>query len=78
LQAAQHNFERAVELLAQVIEHPASDRYRMLDGRIRDSANELLSQIEHNLPPETFKQALSRGEALDLEQVVDELLATQG
>jgi tetratricopeptide (TPR) repeat protein len=76
LQSAQHNFERAVELLAQVIEHPASNRYRMLDGRIRDSANELLSQIEHNLPPETFKKALSRGKALDLDQVVDELLTT--
>jgi tetratricopeptide (TPR) repeat protein len=78
LQAAQHNFERAVELLALVIEHPASDRYRMLDGRIRDSANELLSQIEHNLPSETFMQALSRGKALDLDQVVDELLTIHG
>jgi tetratricopeptide (TPR) repeat protein len=76
LQAAKHNFERAIELLALVIEHPASDRYRMLDGRIRDSANELLSQIEHNLPSETLKQALSCGKALDLDQVVDELLTT--
>jgi predicted ATPase/DNA-binding CsgD family transcriptional regulator len=76
LQAAQHNFERAIELLALAIEHPASDRYRMLDGRIRDSANELLSKIAHNLPSQTFKQALSRGKALDLDQVVDELLTT--
>jgi len=74
LQVAQHNFERAVELLALVIEHPASDRYRMLDGRIRDSANELLSQMKHNLTSETLKEALSRGKALDLDQVVDELL----
>jgi predicted ATPase/DNA-binding CsgD family transcriptional regulator len=78
LQAAQHNLERAVELLALVIEHPASDRYRMLDGRIRDSANELLSQIEHNLPSEIFTVALSRGKALDLDQVVDELLTIDG
>jgi len=38
LHVAQDNLAGAAELLALVIQHPASDQYRMLEGRIRDSA----------------------------------------
>ena len=44
--------ERAVELLACVIQHPASLQTRMMEGRIRDSAQELLDSLQRELPPE--------------------------
>ncbi len=75
LRAAQDNVEGAVELLALVIEHPASDLYRMLEGRIRDSARELLSQIKQDLPPKVYNAALERGRKLDLEVLIDDFLA---
>jgi len=75
LQEAQDNSEGAVELLALVIEHPASDLYRMLEGRIRDSARELLSLIKHDLPAEAYNAALERGRNLDLDGLIDDMLA---
>jgi len=75
LRVAQGNFEGAAELLALVIDHPASDLYRMLEGRIRDSARELLSKIKHDLPAEVFNAALERGRNLDLDGLIDDILA---
>ena len=47
----------------------------MLEGRIRDSARELLSQIKHDLPPEAYNAALARGRNLDLDGLIDDMLA---
>jgi predicted ATPase/DNA-binding CsgD family transcriptional regulator len=74
LRAAQGDPERAVELLGLVIQHPASDQARWLEGRIRDSATDLLAKIEGELPPEIYLSALERGQELELEEVVDGLL----
>jgi tetratricopeptide (TPR) repeat protein len=78
LRVAHGDLEGAAELLALVIAHPASDLYRMLEGRIRDSAEQLLSQIESDLPPDVLSAALERGRNLDIDEVVDDLLAPHG
>jgi tetratricopeptide (TPR) repeat protein len=78
LKVAYGDFERAVELLAVVIAHPASDLYRTLEGRIRDSARDLLVQIEGQLPPDVYAAALLRARDLDLDVVTDELLTSNG
>ena len=44
LMVVQGNSERAAELLAFVIQHPTSSQIRWLEGRIRDSAQDLLAQ----------------------------------
>jgi predicted ATPase/DNA-binding CsgD family transcriptional regulator len=74
LQVAHENPEKAVELLALVIQHPASDLHRMMDGRIRDSARDLLTEIERGLSPEVYASALARGQELDLEEVTNNLI----
>jgi len=76
LQTAYGNPEQAAELLPLVIDHPASLERRMLEGRIRDSAEELLVQLEAELSRETYTTALERGQALDLDGVVEEIITT--
>jgi hypothetical protein len=73
LKAAQNNLEEAVELLALVIEHPTSNQTRWLEGRIRDSANGLLAEIETKLPPDVYSMALERGRELNLDDIVNDL-----
>ena len=68
--------EQAVELLALVIQHPSSQSTRMLEGRIRDSAEALLATLESELPRETFEAALERGRELDLDAVIADLLGS--
>ena len=77
LQAACGNLELAAELLPLVIDHPASLERRMLEGRIRDSAEELLSHLEGKLSPETFAAAVERSQVLELDDVVDNITATK-
>ncbi|MFQ5923805.1 MAG: tetratricopeptide repeat protein [Anaerolineales bacterium] len=76
LRVAQGNPERAVELLGLVVEHPASHQTRWLEGRIRDSAKDLLVKLEDDLPKETYKAALELGHAMELDTVVTALLDT--
>ena len=66
--------EQAVELLAFVLQQPASYEYRMLEGRIRDSAKELLAEIESSLPTKVFANAVERGKGLELEGIYIELV----
>jgi tetratricopeptide (TPR) repeat protein len=73
LRAAQGDTEGAVELLALVLQHPSSHQTRTFEGSIRDSAKELLAEIEAGLPSETFMAAIARGQELELETVVAEL-----
>ena len=75
LQAARDQTLKAVELLALVIQHPASDQNRMLEGRIRDSARELLARLENELPPADFHAAFERGQKLNPDEVVMALVS---
>ena len=75
LKAAQNDMEGAVELLVLVIDHPASNQIRWLEGRIRDSAKDLLAKLEEDLPPETYLMALEKGQRLDLDQLVIDLIS---
>ncbi len=78
LNVARENPEGAVELLALVIEHPASRQYRMMEGRIRDSAKDLLAKLEAEISPEAYTAALECGRGLDLDGVVENMLVPQG
>ncbi|MEA3439743.1 MAG: hypothetical protein U9R58_05620, partial [Chloroflexota bacterium] len=71
---AQDEPEQAAELLALVLQHPASRTTRMLEGSIRDSARDLLAELEHELPPETYTAALERGQELELDEVIADLV----
>jgi predicted ATPase/DNA-binding SARP family transcriptional activator len=65
--------EQAVELLALVQHHPATWRY------YKDKAAHLLAKLEAELlPPEIVRAAQERGQAQDLWQTVEELLAESG
>jgi tetratricopeptide (TPR) repeat protein len=75
--AARGEVHQAINLLGLVIEHPVSDRYRMIDGRIRDSAVELLEKLEGDLPENDFLEALEQGRLLDLDEVTVQLLEDQ-
>jgi len=75
LKTAQNNLEGAVKLLALVIEHPTSNQTRWLEGRIRDSAKELLAKLEAELAPETYTATLEQGRGLDLDKVVEDLIS---
>jgi len=75
LLVAQGNSKQAVELLTMVLQHPASHQIRLGEGRIRDSAKSLLSKIEDDLPPEAYTAALERGQELDLDEVINELVS---
>jgi predicted ATPase/DNA-binding CsgD family transcriptional regulator len=74
LLAARGKLVEAVELLALVLEHPASNDFRMLEGRIRDTAGELLEVLRFQLTAEEFDSALKRGQELLLENVVSEII----
>jgi predicted ATPase len=60
---------RAVELLALVLHHPASWQV------FKDSAAQLLAELEAELPPGVVAAALERGKARKLEDVVAKILA---
>lgn len=74
LRVAQDNPKRAIELLALVIQHPASNETRMFEGRIRDNARDLLAELEAKLPRETYIAAIERGQELDLDEVLAGLI----
>ena len=74
LYVAQDNPEGAIELLSLVIQHPASQMHRMLEGRIRDNAKGLLAKLESEIPPDVFALALEHGQELDLDEVVADLI----
>ena len=75
---ARNQFEKAVALLVLVIQHPASQHYRMLEGRIRDNARDLLAELKDQLLPEQFLVAQERGQQLELEPVISSLLTKRG
>ena len=74
LLVAQGNSEGAAELLTLVLQHPVSHQIRLGEGRIRDSVKGLLVKIEHELPPEAYTTALERGQVLEMDEVIIELV----
>jgi predicted ATPase/DNA-binding CsgD family transcriptional regulator len=77
LLVAQDNLEGAAELLALVIQHPASHQYRMMEGSIRDSAKGLLVKLEIELPPKSYAAALERGQQLELDEIIADLIGSK-
>ena len=77
LVAASGNPELAVELLAFVIQHPASTQIRMMEGRIRDSAVELLNNLQGEVLPEEFSAAIKRGQDKEIDQIFNTLVVQQ-
>jgi predicted ATPase/DNA-binding CsgD family transcriptional regulator len=76
LWVAKGQIEQAVELLAFVLQHPLSYQSRMLEGRIRDSAEQLLTKLESELDQEVYLAAIERGEEKEMEAVVAELVGS--
>ena len=74
LRVAQGHSEGAVELLALIVQHPASHQTRLFDGLIRDSAEDLLANLDDDLPQESYAAAFERGRSLELEDVLAALL----
>jgi predicted ATPase/DNA-binding CsgD family transcriptional regulator len=74
LLVAQGNSEQAAELLAMVLQHPASHQIRLGEGRIRDSTKVLLAELEDELHPEAYKAAQKRGQELEVDEVIVELV----
>jgi tetratricopeptide (TPR) repeat protein len=74
LRVAQGDRERAIELLAFVHQHPVSSQSRLLEGRIRDSAEVLLAELEIEMDIGIYQAALGRGEEMELESIVADLV----
>ena len=74
LRSAQDDPEGAIELLALVLMQPASDQTRWREGRISDSAIDLLAKLEAELPQETYTSALERGRGLELDEIAADLV----
>lgn len=49
----------------------------MHEGRIRDSARQLLADIEDKLPTATFTAAVEWGEQFELDEVVEDLIGSK-
>jgi len=71
LRAKAVRYARAAELLGLVLGHPA------LDKGTRWYAEPVLAMLRESLPTDELEATLARGKALDLEQVVAELLEDQ-
>ena len=64
--------ERAVELAALALHHPASD------GEVKARAQRLLSELQAGLSSAVYAAAQARGRVRDLEATVRELRAELG
>ncbi len=74
LRVAQGRLEEAVSLLTLVVEHPENRQIRWLEGRLLDRANELLGEVEVQLPGDRWQAAVENGKNLKLDLVVADLL----
>jgi hypothetical protein len=71
MRAAEGDPQRAVELLALVLQHPSTFQVT------KDRAKRLLSQLQSEMAPETFAAATTRGQASDLKEIVPEILRNE-
>jgi tetratricopeptide (TPR) repeat protein len=74
LRLARDDPEGAAELLSFVLQHPDSHSTRMLEGRIRDSTKDLLAKIADELPSEAYTAAMERGQELELDGIIADLV----
>jgi hypothetical protein len=63
--------ERAAQLLGLALRHPAANI------EVEDDAQPVLAELREMMSEDELEAALERGKALDLEQVVDEILAVE-
>lgn len=75
VRVAEDRLDQAVELLAVVLQHPASRLHRLGGGRIRDSVQGLLATLKTRLSIDAYAAAWDRGNDLEFDQVVVDLLA---
>jgi len=75
VRVAEDRLEQAVELLAVVLQHPASKLHRLGGGSIRDRVQELLGSLKADLSTEAYGAALERGNAQSFDEIVLDLLA---
>ena len=74
LRAAQNKPEEGLELISLLLQQPASHLSRSEGGRIRDRAKTLLADLKSRLSQEVYEEVLKRGESMDLDKVIVELL----
>jgi tetratricopeptide (TPR) repeat protein len=74
LRVAQGRVTEAVELLVVLLQQPASRQARLGRGRIRDSAQALLGEIEADLLPVTYSSVLEGGWEAELDEAIAALL----
>ncbi len=74
LYVAQNKLEDGVELIALLLQQPASDLSRSEGGSIAGNARELLTDLEGRLSKGAFTAALKRGEQLEKDRIVIELI----
>lgn len=75
--AVQGKKAQALELVTMVLHHPLSALHLFLrteDTPLREAAERLRAEMEANLEPETYQAAWNRGQTLQLEEVVADLL----
>jgi tetratricopeptide (TPR) repeat protein len=64
-------YERAAQLLGLALHHSAANI------EVKTEAQPVLAKLREELPDEDLEAALERGKALELDQVVDEILAVE-
>lgn len=77
LRVAQNKLEEGVELISLLLRQPASHLARAGGGLIRERAKTLLAELENKLPGEIYMAALKRGELLEIDAVVIDLIGSQ-
>jgi hypothetical protein len=78
LRVAQNRSADAIELLALLLQQPASEQAYFRRGRIRDYAQELLTKVKEHASSETYTAALERGGNLELDETIKKLLSLSG
>jgi predicted ATPase/DNA-binding SARP family transcriptional activator len=75
LKVSMGDYVDAIELLALVIDQPVSRRERLFDGRILDSAENLLTEVERKVDASTFTEAYQRGQQMNIDKLVTDILS---
>jgi predicted ATPase/DNA-binding CsgD family transcriptional regulator len=65
---------QAAGLLRLIIQHPASHQFRLGEGRIIDSAERMLAEIEQRFPAGDHTADLERSHELEIDEVILELV----
>lgn len=78
LRVAQNRSAEAIEFLVLLLQQPVSQQAYLGRGRIRDSAQELLTKLEDDVPQTTYAAALERGKELELDETIHKLVDPSG